>query len=190
MRIVPQPGQPLHGLIIIVLLRNDVAMRQCSVEDRFGGGTLIAGIKRNQQCVILRGDAFERNAMSIKVMPDGKTVRHRRPLMNGADRQRGFLLTNRRRGQQQRASQQYSSAEPKLAGEATCEVFASFTPDFHISFSIKQQENLPGRTPAAPPGAASGMTSAGPHTSKIPASCRACNLRLSGSIPTANRSSS
>ena len=43
---------------------------------------------------------------------------------------------------------------------------------------------------AAPPGAASGMTSAGPRTLKIPAFCRACNPELSGSIPTADRSSS
>ena len=38
--------------------------------------------------------------------------------------------------------------------------------------------------------AASGMTSAGPRTLKIPAFCRACNPELSGSIPTADRSSS
>lgn len=35
MRVIPQPGQPLHSLTIIVLLRDDVAMGQCSVEDRF-----------------------------------------------------------------------------------------------------------------------------------------------------------
>lgn len=35
MRVIPQPGQPLHSLTVIVLLRNDVAMGQCSVEDRF-----------------------------------------------------------------------------------------------------------------------------------------------------------
>ena len=43
---------------------------------------------------------------------------------------------------------------------------------------------------AAPPGAASGMTLADPHTSGIPASCRSCNLRLSVLTPTEGRSSS
>lgn len=47
MRVIPQPGQPLHSLTVIVLLRNDVAMGQCSVEDRFCGGALVAGVKGN-----------------------------------------------------------------------------------------------------------------------------------------------
>lgn len=70
MRVIPQPGQPLHSLTIIVLLRDDVAMGQCSVEDRFCGGTLVAGVKGNLQSVIFGGDTFERNAVSVKVMPD------------------------------------------------------------------------------------------------------------------------
>ncbi len=45
MRVIPQPGQPLHSLTVIVLLRNDVAMGQCSVEDRFCGGALVAGVE-------------------------------------------------------------------------------------------------------------------------------------------------
>lgn len=47
MRVILQPGQPLHSLTVIVLLRNDVAMGQCSVEDRFCGGALVAGVKGN-----------------------------------------------------------------------------------------------------------------------------------------------
>ncbi len=69
MRVIPQPGQPLHSLTVIVLLRNDVAMGQCSVEDRFA-----AALWSLESKVINRvsfwGDTFERNAVSVKVMPD------------------------------------------------------------------------------------------------------------------------
>ena len=43
--------------------------------------------------------------MSVKVMPDLKTVWHRCALMNGTNRQRRLLLANRGPGQQQRADQ-------------------------------------------------------------------------------------
>ena len=62
-------------------------MRQSATQNFFGGGSLSAGVKLDEQTVILWRNALKTDAVGIEMVPDGKTVRHANTLANGTNSQ-------------------------------------------------------------------------------------------------------
>ena len=67
-------------------------MRQGAAQNFFCRGALSAGVKLDDQAVILRRNAFKADAVSVEMMPDGKPVRHADTLADGTNSQGRLLL--------------------------------------------------------------------------------------------------
>ena len=79
-------------MAVIILLRDDVTLRQRAVQHRFRRGALRTGVKFYQQYIVLRRDALKADPVSVQMMPDGKTIRHAGSLTHRTDSQRRLLV--------------------------------------------------------------------------------------------------
>lgn len=79
-------------MAVIILLRNDVTLRQRAVQHGFRRGALRTGVKFYQQHIVLRRDALKADPVCVQMMLDGKTIRHAGSLAHRTDSQRRLLM--------------------------------------------------------------------------------------------------
>ena len=78
-------------MAVIILLGNDVTLRQRAVQNGFRRGA--CALESNFiSSIVLRRDALKADPVCVEMMPDGKTIRHAGSLAHRTDSQRRLLM--------------------------------------------------------------------------------------------------